>query len=231
MKRTILFLLALTVVATVASADEVIRCESKGGRRRCTYDTRGPVSVTVRRQFSAASCIQGSSYDWRDGELWVDNGCRADFLIIPRRGDEDRRDRVEHRRDRGEVIVCESGDHRRRCDAFVPYGVIMQRQLSHHDCIRGETWGFDRDGIWVDHGCRAEFYIEGEDRREHHAEHLVCESHGGRNEVCEADTRFGVELTRQLSAAACVFRRTWGYNDRGIWVTEGCRAEFTIRRR
>src|ERR1700747_2360325 len=81
MKRTILFLLALTVVATVASADEVIRCESRGSRRRCPHDRRAPVSTTVPGQYSAASCVQGSSYGWRDGELWVDNGCRAEFLI------------------------------------------------------------------------------------------------------------------------------------------------------
>src|SRR5258708_3631566 len=229
MKRTILFLLALSLIATVASADEVIRCESKGGRRRCAFDTPGSVSITVRRQYSVAACVEGSSWGWHDGELWVDNGCRAEFLVTPRR--EERRDYGEHRRDRGEVIICEAGEHRHRCDAFVPYGVVMQRQLSRRDCIRGETWGFDRDGVWVDRGCKAEFYIEGEDRREHHAERLVCESHGGRNEGCEADTRFGVELTRQLSSAACVFRRSWGYNDRGIWVTDGCRAEFLIRRR
>ena len=232
MKRTILFLLALTLVATVASADEVLRCDSRGSRRRCSFDTRGPVSITVRRQYSAASCVEGTSWGWHDGEVWVDNGCRAEFLITPRHEDRgDRGDRAEHRRDRGEVIICEAGERRHRCDAFVPYGVVMQRQLSHRDCIRGESWGFDRDGIWVDHGCRAEFYIEGEDRREHHAEHIVCESHNGQNEICEADTRFGVELTRQLSASACVFRRSWGYNDRGIWVRDGCRAEFTIRRR
>ncbi len=240
MKRTILFLLAFSLIATVASADEVIRCESKGGRRRCAFDTPGPVSITVRRQYSVAACVEGSSWGLHDGELWVDNGCRAEFLVTPRR--EERRNYGEHRRDRGEVIICEAGEHRHRCDAFVPYGVVMQRQLSRRDCIRGETWGYDRDGIWVDHGCRAEFYIEGDDRHDHErdrgherdhyrGERIVCESHEGRTTLCEADTRFGVELTRQISAAECVFRRSWGYNERGIWVKDGCRAEFALRTR
>ena len=234
MKRTILFLLALSLVAVVASADEVIRCESKGGRRRCAFDTPGSVSISLRRQLSIIACVEGSNWGWRNGEVWVDAGCRADFLIIPRR--------VERHRERGETIICESGDRRHRCDAFVPYGVIMQRQLGRRECIRGETWGYDRDGIWVDHGCRAEFYIEGDDRRDHERDHerdrdryrgerVICESHDGRTTLCEADTRFGVELTRQISGAECVFRRSWGYNERGIWVKDGCRAEFALRAR
>jgi hypothetical protein len=226
MKRIVLALLLLT--AASAFADEVIRCESKGGRRRCVFETPGSVTVAVRRQLSIIACTEGTNWGWRNGEVWVDNGCRADFLIIPRR--------IERHRERGETLICESGGHRRRCDAFVPYGVIMQRQLGHNDCIRGESWGYDREGIWVDRGCRAEFYIEGDDRHDgdrHDADRdrrrgqtVVCESRGDRTELCEADTRHGVELSRQLSGADCVFRRTWGYNDRGIWVKDGCRAEF-----
>ncbi|MFN2240619.1 MAG: DUF3011 domain-containing protein, partial [Thermoanaerobaculia bacterium] len=26
-------------------------------------------------------------------------------------------------------------------------------------CVRNQTWGEDRDGIWVDGGCRAEFAV------------------------------------------------------------------------
>jgi hypothetical protein len=33
----------------------------------------------------------------------------------------------------------------------------MTRQLGDVRCIEGENWGRDRDGIWVDRGCRAEF--------------------------------------------------------------------------
>ena len=31
---------------------------------------------------------------------------------------------------------------------------------------------------------------------------------------------------RQLSRAACIQGRTWGYGRNGIWVSDGCRAEF-----
>ncbi len=36
----------------------------------------------------------------------------------------------------------------------------MKRQLSNDGCWEDETWGYDRDGIWVDEGCRAEFEIK-----------------------------------------------------------------------
>jgi hypothetical protein len=118
----------------------------------------------------------------------------------------------------------------------------VQRQLGRVECVRGRNWDYDRGGIWVDNGCRAEFFIEGDrggygdhardhDReREHERVRLTCESHDARNVLCEADTRFGVELSRQLSSSECVFRRSWGYNDRGIWVKDGCRAEFILGR-
>jgi hypothetical protein len=38
-------------------------------------------------------------------------------------------------------------------------GVRLKDQLSREACVQGISWGFDRDGIWVDKGCRAEFQI------------------------------------------------------------------------
>jgi hypothetical protein len=36
----------------------------------------------------------------------------------------------------------------------------LERQLSDARCIRGDNWGVDRGGIWVDRGCAAEFRVE-----------------------------------------------------------------------
>jgi Protein of unknown function (DUF3011) len=38
-------------------------------------------------------------------------------------------------------------------------GVRLVKQLSREACVEGVSWGFDRDGIWVDKGCRAEFAV------------------------------------------------------------------------
>ena len=53
-----------------------------------------------------------------------------------------------------------------------------------------------------------------------------CESYGGRQQVCRADTRGGVRLVRQLSGSRCVEGQTWGYARGGVWVSNGCRAQF-----
>ena len=38
-------------------------------------------------------------------------------------------------------------------------GVRLGKQLSREACVEGVSWGFDREGIWVDQGCRAEFAV------------------------------------------------------------------------
>lgn len=63
------------------------------------------------------------------------------------------------------TIVCESNDGRwRACPVDTRGGVWLSRQLSRAGCWEGDTWGYDRNRIWVTNGCRAEFRI-GERRR------------------------------------------------------------------
>ena len=58
------------------------------------------------------------------------------------------------------VIRCSSDDGRRAfCAVDTQRGVRMVRQISGSPCEQGRTWGFDRRGIWVDRGCRAEFEV------------------------------------------------------------------------
>ena len=38
-------------------------------------------------------------------------------------------------------------------------GVQLIRTLSDSACVQGRTWGWDRSGVWVDRGCRAEFSV------------------------------------------------------------------------
>ncbi len=57
---------------------------------------------------------------------------------------------------------------------------------------------------------------------------LICESNDGRSQYCRADTRGGVRLVRKFSKAGCHEGSTWGYDERGIWVANGCRAQFEV---
>ena len=57
---------------------------------------------------------------------------------------------------------------------------------------------------------------------------FVCKSTDYRQNYCAADTRGGVMMRRQISGSACIQGRTWGYDRRGVWVTQGCEAEFQV---
>ena len=57
---------------------------------------------------------------------------------------------------------------------------------------------------------------------------IRCESTGNEYEFCPVPTRGDVRLVRQLSQRSCLPRRTWGFQSDGIWVTDGCRAEFEV---
>jgi hypothetical protein len=56
------------------------------------------------------------------------------------------------------TIRCESRNYSRNfCRVDTENNVSLRRQLSNAPCQRNRTWGFDRNGIWVDRGCSADF--------------------------------------------------------------------------
>lgn len=147
-----------------------------------------------------------------------------------------------------QVVRCESGDNRRSfCQADVRGGVELVRNLSRTQCVRGRNWGEDRGGIWVDGGCRGEFrvgfaggrpgYGPGYGPGNGNGQSLVgrpfrCESDNGRTRQCRVDEQGGrATLVRQLSSSPCVAGRTWGQDQAGVWVSNGCRGEFVIEQR
>ena len=60
------------------------------------------------------------------------------------------------------------------------------------------------------------------------SERITCESRNNRYNHCRVDTDNRVKLKKQLSNAPCVEGRTWGYDKKGVWVDQGCRAEFKV---
>ena len=141
----------------------------------------------------------------------------------------------------GASIRCSSDDGGRHyCNADTRAGVQMVRQISGTQCIQNQTWGFDNRGIWVDRGCRAEFQVNANSNRNSggynqgnynqgnnsNGANITCGSDDGSRRYCDADTRNGMQLVRQLSGSPCTQGQTWGFDNRGVWVDRGCRAEF-----
>ncbi len=57
---------------------------------------------------------------------------------------------------------------------------------------------------------------------------VACASVGGQRQHCPADTSAGVALVKSTGAAACLLGKTWGYDDKGVWVSDGCGGEFAL---
>lgn len=127
----------------------VIRCESNGRPRSCPVTLRG-VPVRLLKQQSGLPCREGFSWGTKRNEIWVSRGCQGEFEI----GAVDGSGFVDVPRQ----LVCESKRKlRRECGVTVERKVTLVKQLSGVACVEGRTWGWNRNGVWVDGGCRAEF--------------------------------------------------------------------------
>jgi len=61
-----------------------------------------------------------------------------------------------------QTIYCASDDMRRHTyNINTSGGVRLVQQKSDAACVQGRTWGYNRNGIWVDRGCRADFEVGG----------------------------------------------------------------------
>lgn len=240
--------------------NRVMPCESQRGERNfCPANTEG--GVRLRHSYGEVPCVRGRTWDFDRRGVWVSDGCRGDFEVrrgeplappreesLPWQGHDDRRsERRKKRRAKGrdgDLVVCESrGRKRHFCRVDTRGRVRLEMQLSHTDCVRGETWGLDDRGIWVDDGCRGEFRIER--RRRHHDEYrhehyrddyredriIRCESRHREEVHCRVDARGEVRLIDQLSRRECRRGDTWGTDRHGIWVRKGCRAKFRVGHR
>jgi len=125
-----------------------ITCSSNDGRRN--WCDIGPSrDVRMVRQISGSACIRDSTWGVDRRGLWVDRGCRAEFIVGRAAPPPPPR-----------VVTCSSNDGRRNwCDIGPSRDVRMVRQISGSACIQGQTWDVDRRGLWVDRGCRADFRV------------------------------------------------------------------------
>lgn len=121
----------------------------------CPADTRGGVRLI---QQTGGICTRGQTWGFSPRGIWVNNGCRAIFAAVgggrPGYGGGFPDAPVGGAR----FIVCESWQFQpKRC----PTDVFRRPQVDviAGNCQQGQTWGWDRGGVWVNGGCRARFQI------------------------------------------------------------------------
>jgi hypothetical protein len=61
------------------------------------------------------------------------------------------------------------------------------------------------------------------------ATRLTCESRENRRNECPLPEHVEVRLVRVISSSPCLEGRSWGSDERKIWVTGGCRGEFELK--
>lgn len=261
---TVSALLALAALAPLQAfaqhswgGGQRFRCESIDGRTsHCAVDTRQ--GVVLVRQLSRGACIEGRTWGSDRRGVWVAQGCRAEFEAGPGYGGPGWESPGwespgwggpghggQGGWGGGQRLTCESRDQRTRyCDIDTRGGVVLVRQLSRGACIEGRTWGWDRRGVWVSQGCRAEFESgragpgwggpgwggghAGPGWGGGAARVVRCESRDGRTQYCDVGFVREVRLERQLSRGACIEGGSWGWDRRGLWVANGCRGEFAV---
>jgi hypothetical protein len=211
-----------------------IACESHRGReQRCP--TPGWRGAELVRQTSRAQCVEDRSWGFRRGEIWVSRDCAGLFREARRVSPPLPEPPPAQVQPPPNTVPCESRDGRtQQCripDTWRQVALVLQ--TSSAPCIQDQTWGLRRGQVWVSAGCGGYFgvadalSVPGLQR-----ENVLCESRDGRRHVCRHDmTNVIVALLRRLSDAPCLPQQTWGWDQEGIWVDKGCRAEFQLQRR
>lgn len=213
-------LAAAGVPAPASPVAVLVRCESKDAERvHCPADVAGGVQLV--RQLSGHSCIREEGWGVDAAGVWVANGCRAEFATQMQATPK----RVSRR-----VVRCESRGGTEVCPVQLRGAPVrLLRQQSVLSCKEGRTWGYGRNQVWVSRGCQGLFEVGAADgsgfvdvpRR------LVCESKGNLRRECGVTVERKVTLLKQLSSKDCVEGRSWGWDRTGVWVDDGCRAEFS----
>ena len=124
-----------------------IRCESKDSRpRTCATPWRG--MSRIARQLSSVRCVEGQSWRSDRGQVWVSQGCRAEFMAA---GAGAGPYSVTCTSTHGLVPTRCAWDHSRGQPRLL-------QQLSGR-CIDGLTWGDNGHDVWVSGGCSARFGV------------------------------------------------------------------------
>jgi hypothetical protein len=153
-------------VAHAQRGGDTVNCYSDNGRRSyCRVPWR---DARLVRQDSRTDCIRGRTWDIDRGGLWVDDGCRGIFQEVRGWGGGRPDWDNDHRPGwgggpgggDGRIVSCDSNDNKRVfCRWPIGRGARLVEQTSQSNCREGYSYGFTRDGIWADHGCRGKFAI------------------------------------------------------------------------
>lgn len=207
----------IAMSAPAAAAD--IRCNSSvGGYNYCRTSTAG--GVVLRVQHSRFGCHQNDTWGYDGGGIWVANGCSATFRTGRRDDDGDTAAKIGlgilalgvlgalADNDNGDDDGYGNQPPPPPPQGYPPYDPNYPPQGGGGYPPQGgyPQGGYDDDDAYI----------------------ITCESKSNKSRFCPVPIRNYAQLVQQRSRTACRFNKTWGYDQRGVWVKKGCRADFAI---
>lgn len=137
--------------------------------------------------------------------------------------------------DAGQVVHCVSTESGRTyCGKPHMHYVIAGPAPA--ACVEGSTWGVDDRGVWVTGGCVADFNATTVKRVTRTTTTTTTTEGGGGVVHCIAGPSGRIHCGEPhhryvivgTPPAACVENTTWGVDDRGVWVSSECTADFKV---
>jgi hypothetical protein len=206
-----------------------ISCESRDYHRNYCPAGGSIANVRLAEQQSQSPCIQGRTWGYDRGGIWVTQGCSGDFDV-----------RWSHEPQPmpgpGRQLACNSQNYQQQ---FCASGRRINRawlveQRSQAPCVQGRSWGFQETGIWVTAGCSGLFAFEGggPPPGPPPIDRVTCESREYQQAFCPVRPMIArAWLVSQRSQSACIQGETWGFQRNGIWVNGGCSGVFAFEPR
>lgn len=201
-------------------------------------------------QVLGGQCIAGQQWGWGPRGITVNKGCRAVFGYRTAYAGGGYPPPVSG--GPGAAVQCSSMNYQpSRCRMDTSRGVSIG-MITNQPCRQGQTWGWDGYGVWVTGNCRAWFrpggggYAGGGYPGSGYqggggigsgagvgngagwgGQTISCSSWNYRPARCQANTRNGITLL-SVTGGECIRNRSWGWDENGIWVNDGCRAVFQV---
>jgi hypothetical protein len=70
------------------------------------------------------------------------------------------------------TVSCESHHHQyNHCNIDTHGYVRLKKQTSRSACVQGQSWDYDKRGIWVDDNCSGRFVVESRHHTSNHEDH------------------------------------------------------------
>jgi hypothetical protein len=108
----------------------------------------------------------------------------------------------------------------------------LVRDLSSGKCGPAGSWGWTRNAVWADNGCRGDFAVTYGSAPDTVTRRISCGTLSSRRDECSAHGVVGsVRLVKRSFFSRCEQGSNWGYGDTLVWAGNGCKGEFEVKYR